>query len=337
MLELLKRLCDVSGVSGSEETLAKIIIGEIAPFCEVKTDALGNVIAYKKGKSAAKMKLMIDAHMDEVGLMVTYICEDGRLRFSNVGGIDTRVLLGRKVKIGETVGVIGVKPVHLIEKSEKLAVPKKDSLFIDIGARDKADAERVVKIGDTAVFGSEFFEFGEGKIASKAFDNRIGCMVLIEMIKKEQPYDLVFSFSVQEELGLRGARTAAYGTTPQAAIIVECTTAADIAGVAKDNQVCVLGDGAAVSFMDGGTVYDKAFYEMAFEVAKMLNVKCQPKAAVAGGNNSGAIHLSKTGVRTIAVSVPCRYLHAPFGVVAIEDIEATAKIVEGLAVRILDE
>ena len=121
---------------------------------------------------------------------------------------------------------------------------------------------------------------------------------------------------------------------PIEAIVVECTTAADIAGVSKDSQVCVLGEGAAVSFMDGGTVYDKAFYDEAFKVAEKLNVKCQPKAAVAGGNNSGAIHLSKTGVRTIAVSVPCRYLHAPFGVVAVDDIQATGKIVEGLAAEI---
>ena len=333
MLSLLQRLCEAPSVSGNEETVRDIIINEIRPFCDFSIDALGNIIAYKKGKTEASVRLMLDAHMDEVGLIITYISEDGRLKFSPVG-IDAKVLLGRRVKIGNIYGVISVKPVHLMDGDERKKMPKADSLCIDIGAESREDAVRYVKIGDAAVFDSGDSGFGDGKVIAKALDNRVGCAILIEMIKQEQPYDLIFTFTVQEEIGLRGAKTAAFFVVPDASIVVETTTAADIAGVSSDKQVCVLGNGPAISFMDNRTVYDKELYEMAFRTAEETGGKCQPKSAVAGGNNAGAIHVSNSGVRTLAVSVPCRYLHTASGVVAVEDIDATLHLLGALSARI---
>ena len=169
--------------------------------------------------------------------------------------------------------------------------------------------------GDIVYFSSEYTEFGNGMIKSKAVDDRFGCALLIELIKSDLEYDAYFTFTVQEEIGLRGARAAAFSVNPDVAIAVEATTAADIEGVSGNKRVCSLGKGAVVSYMDRGTMYDKELYNYAFEIAEKKNISCQTKTLIAGGNNSGAIHIAGNGVRTIAVSAPCRYLHSPSCVV----------------------
>ena len=337
-LKLLEKLCIARGISGNEDEVRDIILGEIKSYADsIEISPLGNIIAFKKGKNRPKTKLMLNAHMDEVGLIVTHITEDGLLKFTEVGGIDRRVLCGKPVTVGSKIeGVIGAKPIHLLKDEEKEnSVPVKD-LYIDIGAVDKEEASKYVMPGDPVTFDS-IFDTSYGMIKSRALDDRAGCAVLINMIKSDLKYDMTFVFAVQEEIGLRGSKPAALAVEPQAAIVVESTTAADVANVKKENQVCKLGSGAAISFMDRRTVYDKKYYSMAFEAAKQINVKCQPKLAVAGGNDAGAIHISRSGVRTIAVSLPCRYLHSAVGMISQEDFASVNKLVSKLAEMISGE
>ncbi len=324
MLELLKNLCQADGTSGNEGSIRDFIISKIDGFCDWRIDNLGNIIAFKKGKKETDKKLMIDAHMDEVGLIITGVTADGFLKFKTVGGIETPSLMFRKVRLnGNIYGVISGKPVHLLSADERKKTPKPDTLYIDIGVSSKEEALKLISLGDRAVICGEFEESGD-KIISKAIDDRVGCAVLIDLIRSDSEYDFYASFSVQEEIGLRGAKTAAYSIDPQYAIVLEATTAADIAGVAEENNVCTLGDGVAVSFMDGATVYDRGLYNAALN----SGVKCQPKRAVAGGNNSGAVHLSREGVRTIALSVPCRYIHSESSVACKNDISALRTLAE---------
>lgn len=330
-LKLLQTLCSLNGISGNEDSVRDFIVQEITPFVtDLQIDPLGNVIAFKKGASRAKTDLMLSAHMDEVGLIVTHITDDGKLKFTTVGGIDKRILIGKKVLVGEIPGVIGAKPIHLLKGDEKGTAVPLDDLSIDIGAASKEEAETVVALGD-AVYFETISDFSGETVKAKAIDDRAGCAILIDLIKQDLAYDMTFVFCVQEEIGLRGAKVAAYSVDPQAAIVVESTTAADIPGVEAEKQVCRVGEGPVVSFMDRATIYDKDYYKLAFALAKAENIPCQTKHAVAGGNDAGAIHASKGGVRTIAVSLPCRYLHAPVGLIAQSDFHHAETLILSLA------
>ena len=316
MLDLLKKLCLLDGTSGSEDNVRDFIIDEIKDYCEYKIDNLGNIICFKKGKKRPSKKLMLDAHMDEVGLIITSVTSDGFLKFDTVGGIDASVLCFKKVKIGEVFGIISGKPTHLLSKDERKKAPKTDSLYIDIGVSSKDEALSLVSLGDTAIIQSDFTLMGEN-VKAKAIDDRIGCAVLIKLLKEKAEYDFWAVFSTQEEIGTRGARVATFAVNPDFALALEATTAADIAGVSDDKSVCNLGNGPAVSFMDRATMYDRELYNAALQ----SGIAVQPKRAVAGGNNSGAIHLSREGVRTLAISLPCRYIHSPSCVANIKDME----------------
>ena len=228
---------------------------------------------------------MLSAHMDEVGLIVTHITDEGLLKFTTVGGIDKRVLCGKQVWINGHYGVIGGKPIHLMKGDEREKAVPVEELSIDIGAGSKEEAEQAVSLGDVAGFVSTFDQEGN-KIRGRALDDRVGCTILIDLIKRSLPYDMTFVFCVQEEIGLRGARTAAYSVNPQAAIVVESTTAADIAGVEEGKEVCRLGDGPVVPFMDRSTIYDREYYQLAFALAEKEKIPCQTKRAVAGGNDA---------------------------------------------------
>ncbi len=332
--KVLEKLCSLYGISGNEEAVRDWILQEITPYVTtIEIDALGNLIAFKKGEQPAKTKLMLSAHMDEVGLIVTHITDEGLLKFTTVGGIDKRVLCGKQVWINGHYGVIGGKPIHLMKGDEREKAVPVEELSIDIGAGSKEEAEQAVSLGDVAGFVSTFDQEGN-KIRGRALDDRVGCTILIDLIKRSLPYDMTFVFCVQEEIGLRGARTAAYSVNPQAAIVVESTTAADIAGVEEGKEVCRLGDGPVVPFMDRSTIYDREYYQLAFALAEKENIPCQTKRAVAGGNDAGAIHVSRGGVRTISVSLPCRYLHAPMGMISKDDFHAAEKLVLSLATHI---
>ena len=333
MLDTLRTLCNLNGISGREDSVRDYIISQIKDYCEYSVDPLGNLIAFKKGKKEAKNIVMIDAHMDEVGMIVTGIDNDGFIKFAKVGGIDSKVIIGRSVRIGEKniPGVLGIKPIHLIKKSDEEKIPSDDEMYIDIGAKDKESAMKLVSLGDEIHFESEFIEFGDGFIKSKALDDRVGCAIMINLIRSDLEYDCRFSFSVQEEIGTRGAMASAFTVAPDYSVVVETTTAADISGVEGSDRVCICGEGGAVSFMDRSTVYNHDMYLKAMKIASDKGIKAQTKTRVAGGNNAGAIHKSRGGVSVVTISVPCRYLHSPCCVCKYSDIESSRNLIKALA------
>lgn len=331
--EHLEKLCLLCGASGNEKAVREYIMEQAKPYADSMTvDPLGSLIIEKKGAARSPKKLMISAHMDEVGLIVTYANEDGTLKIAPVGGIDASVVIGRPVVVGaENVsGVIGAKPVHLLSSDQRKALPKFSELYLDIGAESKEQAMKLAPMGTYVHFIPSYTEMGGGKVRSKALDDRIGCAVMLCLLSEELPFDVTFAFLVQEEVGLRGAQAAAYTVDPDVAIVLEATTAADITGADGDAKVCSLGDGPVVSFMDRSTIYDRELYNIAFEECGKLGIPCQTKTRIAGGNDSGAIHVSRGGVRTLAISAPCRYLHSPSCVADMRDIENCLRLTRAM-------
>ena len=331
---LLKRLCDAFGVSGAEGEIRDIIIPEIKEYCDDLTvDTMGNIIALKKGESSDK-KVMLSAHMDEVGFIISGITDKGYLEFKKVGGIDTRVIISKNVLVGKNKipGVIGMKAIHLQSKGEREEVPKVKSLFIDIGAKDKEDAEKHVELGDYVSFATKYADFGDGKIKAKAIDDRVGCYILTKLIKEPVKYDTYFCFTVQEEVGLRGAKIAAYRIKPDIALVIESTTCADVYNVPSQSEVTNLGKGVAISIMDRSTIVNRDYVSFLQKISDGINV--QYKKTTAGGNDAGAIHQTGTGVLTASLSVPCRYLHSPVGIASKDDILATEKLAKRFLERI---
>ena len=333
---MLKSLCLLNGTSGDEGAVAEFIINEIKDYCQYYVDNLGSVVAFKKGAKVPKNRVMLCAHTDEVGFIITDITDDGYLKFAAVGGIDSKVCLDRNITVNGINGVIGLKPVHQLSDTEKDEAPKFKDLFIDIGAKDKSEAMKYVKLGDFAYFSSQYYEFGNGFVKSKALDDRIGCALLIELIKQDLEYDTYFVFNVQEEIGLRGSGCTAYDIQPDISIILEATTAADLCSVTGGDRVCVLGEGPVVSFMDSRTVYDKKLYNLAFDLAEKNSIKIQTKTVIAGGNDAGAVQQAGKGSRVLAVSLPCRYIHSPSSVVKLSDIEETRRLLKVLLENIYD-
>lgn len=336
MIELLKNLCLIDGVSGNEDNVRDFIVNEIFDYCDCSTDNLGSIIAFKKGKKKPAKKLLIAAHMDEVGFIINGVTCDGFLKFTPVGGIDPRTVFGTTVKIGSTLGVIGGKAVHHLSATERDTAPGFDDMIIDIGAENKEEALKFVSLGDFVSFQSNFYFFGDDFIKSKAIDDRVGCAMMIELIKSDLEYDTYFSFNVQEEVGLRGSKATAFSIDADVAIVLEATTAADLSGVENEKRICVLGDGPVVSFMDGRTIYSKELYKLSFDLAKENNIPCQTKTAIAGGNDAGSIHVSGNGTKTIAVSLPCRYIHTPSCVIKKSDLDWTEKLLAQLLKKIYD-
>lgn len=335
---MLKDLCLLNGTSGDEVRVRDYIINEIKEYSTYEVDNLGSVIAYKKGKKKPNKTVCINAHMDEVGFIITGITSDGYLRFAPVGGIDTKVCLDRAVTVGENRinGVIADKAYHLLEDSEKDKAPSFDKLLIDIGAKSETEAQSVVSLGDFAYFESDYTELGNGYIKAKALDDRIGCMLMIELIKSELEYDTVFCFNVQEEVGLRGSKCTSFAVGADISIVLEATTAGDLDGVTGADRVCVLGNGGVVSFMDNRTIYDRELYKLAMNTALENNIPVQTKTAVAGGNDAGSIQTSGKGAKVMALSLPCRYIHSPSSVVKKSDIDNTRKLLKEILKKIYD-
>ena len=335
---MLKDLCLLNGTSGDEVRVRDYIINEIKEYSTYEVDNLGSVIAYKKGKKKPNKTVCINAHMDEVGFIITGITSDGYLRLAPVGGIDTKVCLDRAVTVDENRinGVIADKAYHLLEEGEKDKAPSFDKLLIDIGAKSETEAQSVVSLGDFAYFESDYTELGNGYIKAKALDDRIGCMLMIELIKSELEYDTVFCFNVQEEVGLRGSKCTSFAVGADISIVLEATTAGDLDGVTGADRVCVLGNGGVVSFMDNRTIYDRELYKLAMNTASENNIPVQTKTAVAGGNDAGSIQTSGKGAKVMALSLPCRYIHSPSSVVKKSDIDNTRKLLKEILKKIYD-
>ena len=336
MKDLLKLLCETDGTSGREAPVREKILSLIGDGHETTVDPLGNLIVNVRGKRRAKHKVMLCAHMDEVGVIATHITGAGLVKFTTVGGIRPESLLGKTVRFENgVIGAVGVKPVHLCGGDERSRLPEVKDMYLDIGADGKEAAEALVAPGDTAVFTSKWTEMGD-KLLSKAIDDRAGCAVMVDMINKGVEVDLTFVFNTMEEVGLRGSRASAFTVAPEYAIVLEGTTAADVIGVPPENRVCVLGKGAVVNFMDRATVYDKTLYRKAFDVAEANGIALQAKAAVAGGNDAGSIHVSRGGVKTLTLNVPTRYIHSPSSVCDVNDLLSLRALAEKTAEAFAD-
>ena len=331
----VETLCTLCGTSGREHAVRDYILQQISaagiPQTAVHTDGLGNVTVHKQGRQRANRKVLFTAHMDEVALMVTSVCPDGSLTFDEVGGVNPAAVIGRQVLVGRNLipGVIGAKPVHLISKDDRKKPAEMSKLFCDIGADSEEEAKALgIRPGDVIYFDTKPFTMGEDTLAAKAIDDRFGCAVMLTLLREELEYDTDFAFLVQEEVGLRGAAAAARAMQPDIAVILETTTAADLPDSQGADRVCELGGGAVISFMDGRTIYDKALYDLASSAADSLHIKWQTKTKIAGGNDAGAIQQS--GARVLAVSLPCRYLHAPVTAARKSDGEACEALARAL-------
>lgn len=319
MFDLVKMLTAKFGVSGNEEEIREFIKGKIEKYVdEIQTDTLGNLIAVKKGKGK---RIMVAAHMDEIGIMATYIDDKGFIRYSNVGWVSPYYLLGQRVRFkGGTVGAIFYE-----EKLEDFKNLKLSNTYIDIGAENKEEAGKKVEIGETAVIEGEAVKNGD-MIISKALDDRAGCAVLIKTIKDlpETDNEIYFVFTVQEELGLRGAKTAAYSIKPDLAIAVDVTLTGDTPECKPMGVRC--GDGPAIKIKDRSIICHQEVKRLLEESARKLKIPYQYEIIESGGSDAGAIHMAVGGIPTGAVSIPCRYTHSPVETVNINDMENAVKL-----------
>jgi putative aminopeptidase FrvX len=325
---LLKQLSEAFGVSGAEGEVRDALRQDLCNVGKAKTDALGNLYIQKTAK-CNKPKLMLCAHMDEVGLIIKHIENNGLLRFDTVGGIDDRILVSKNVIIGpnKIKGVIGAKAIHLQEPKERETPLKSKNLYIDIGAKDKEDAGKKVKIGNYAVFDTEFTS-ADNIIMGKAFDDRIGCYVIAEILKKIYDIPITGVFTVQEEIGLRGSAVAAYAVNPDFAIVVEGTFASDVPDTKEEAYCTTLGKGPAITFMDMTYVAQKDLINWVIQIAENHNIPYQYKRAAFGGTDGGRIYITREGIPTIIFSVPCRYIHSPAAIANAEDIMHTISLID---------
>lgn len=326
---LLKKLSELNGASGAEKPVRETIMELIRPYVDsMFVDKIGNLIAEKRGRLQGP-RILLAAHMDEIALMIIDITGDGFLKFKSVGGIDPRVILSKPVRINESItGVIGAKAIHLQKAGERRKTLGFDQMYIDIGAKSREEASQRVALGDYAYFTTSFSEFGDGLWKGKALDDRVGCAALIEILQKDYDFPIIAAFTVQEEVGLRGAQVAAYHTNPDFAIVVETTVAADTQDRTEDEWVTELGKGPALSVMDRSTLYNPKLIRAVKELASAEGIPLQLRRGGGGGNDAGRIHLSKSGVATIALSVPCRYLHAPVSVISDRDYRTLIALID---------
>ena len=347
----LEELSNAFGVSSVEDDVRKIIIDAVKPYVdELRADTMGNLFVTRRHRvpvSGKPLRVMVTAHMDEVGFLITKINGNGQLKFKPVGGFDPRVLLGKAVVVGteRLPGVIGLKPLHLLKRSEYNKVDNTDSMYIDIGAKD--DAVTSVKPGDFATFATKFGYLGgetnnsvtQGVVKGKALDNRVGCALLIELLQGDYPIDLIGVFTVQEEVGLRGARVAAYTANPDLAIVLECTAADDLPRTDEDAEQGIprMGEGPAITVMDGTVITNRPLVDLLIDTAEANNIPYQFKCPGIGGTDAGAIHVARQGVPSVVVSVPSRYIHSPAAIIDLTDFWNTEQLVRAALAQLPEE
>jgi tetrahedral aminopeptidase len=320
----LKTLTELYGPSGDEETVREEIIGLVGKQADaVYTDQLGNLFVLFRGNAP---KILVSAHMDEIGIIVTNIDENGFLRLAPIGGLAPYVLIGQRLKFKN--GLRGLVYHEKIKDLKELAWPK---LYLDIGQQSKAEAEKLVSIGDLACLDQPFISLSGGRYLAKAMDNRAGCAVLVETIKKFEkplPQEVCFVFSVQEELGLRGAKTAAFGYEPDYGLAVDVTLVGDTPKAS--NMAVSLGMGPAIKVKDSSVITHPLVRRLMVERAECLKIKYQLEVLERGGTDAGAIHLSRAGVPSGALSIPCRYVHTPCEMVDSADLKNAVSLLNGL-------
>ncbi len=332
--KLLEKLCNACAVSGDEGEVRKIILEEVKPYADtVKVDALGNVLVTKNGTAENKVKVMLDCHMDEVGFMLVADDGDGLYRFELVGGVDVRQLPGKQVLVGKDKipGVIGARPIHLTSAEERQKKIPLDALRIDIGPAGKA------KLGERAAFATPFKRVGPSLMA-KSIDNRLGCVILLDLLKNAPPnIDLCLSFSTQEEVGLRGAKVAAFHFNPDLAIAIDTTPANDLPvhdGSENTFYNTKLGGGPAIYTFDRGTLNDPRLIRFLAKTGDEEKIPYQFRQPGGGGTDGGAIHRSRTGIPTVSVSVPHRYTHTAISLARVDDWKHTLALILAALKRI---
>ena len=335
MKKLLEKLSNAPGISGFEEEIRKIIFNELDGVVdEIKIDEMGNLIAVKNGDPNGK-KIMLAAHMDEIGLMVRYIDSKGFVKFSKIGGINDQMLLNQDIYIqtsdGDVNGVIGSKPPHKIKKSERDKVVEYDKMFIDIGAANKEEALKMVQIGDPIIIKQNFQDLGNSLVKGKALDNRAGCAVLVEVLKRVNSSATIYGVgTVQEEVGLKGAKTSAFRINPDMAFALDVTIAGDHPGIKNEEAPSKLGEGPTIVLADqsgDGIITHPKIKELLITVAEKENIPFQLEVSEGGTTDGTAIHLTRQGIPTGVISPPSRYIHTPVSVVNMEDIENTVKLI----------
>lgn len=323
---LLEKLSNAAGPSGFEGEVREIIKEEIMNYVdEIKVDVMGNVIAHKIGSGK---KILIDAHMDEVGFIITGYNQDGTLRFESLGGINGKVILSKVVLIGENKipGVIGFKPIHLQSGDERKKNVKSSQCCIDIGLSSKKESNKIINLGEFAVFDMKYSEFGDGLVKGKAFDDRMGCAVAIEILKEKYNCDLYVSFNVQEEVGERGTYVSAFNMQPEIGIALEGTICADMPNIPKHLRATEIGKGPALSIMDKTSIFNDEILRDIIKVAEEKEIPYQLRRSIVGGNDAGAILMSGEGAKVATVSVPCRYIHSSVSVASVEDYKNTVRL-----------
>lgn len=314
-VSLLKEICEIAGAPGFEKRVRDLVINLVTPLSdEVKVDNLGNVIAIKKGnRNPDQKKVMVAAHMDEIGFIVTHIDDNGFLRFHTLGGFDPKTLTAQRVIVHgkeDLVGVMGSKPIHVMSQEERTKLPKTTDFFIDLGM-PKSEVEKVISIGDPVTRDRELIEMGDC-VNCKSIDNRVAVFILIETLKKlENPaYDVYATFTVQEEVGIRGANVAAHGINPDFGIALDTTIAFDVPGAQAHEKVTELGKGTAIKIMDASTICDYRMVEFMKQTANKQSITWQPEILTAGGTDTAGVQrMGKHGAIAGAISIPTRHLH----------------------------
>jgi endoglucanase len=335
---ILKELSEAYGISGNEDAVRSILLDAIRDYVdEIRIDALGNLLTVKYGADRGSMRVMVAAHMDEIGLMVVDHDDKGLLKVRAVGGIDARLLPGTLLAVGpdRVPGVIGVKPIHLVESADMKKVSKIEELAVDIGAKGKDEAREIAPLGTYAAFATRYRELGP-TVTGKAFDDRAGCAVLVELLRgdgrtTESPFafDLHGVFTVQEEVGLRGAQVAGFAVDPDCAFALEGTMADDTPKEKDVSPTTELGKGPAITVMDRSFIADRRLVRLLTGTAEELDIPYQIKQPGVGGTDAGAIHLAREGVPSATVSVPARYIHGPAALLSLEDFNNTVHLMRG--------
>jgi endoglucanase len=331
-LKLLKELSEAHGVPGSEDEVRRIMERELSKYCEVEVDNMGNLIARK---GSGSKKVMLAAHMDEIGLMVKHVDERGFLRFTTLGGFYDPTLLNQRVYVhtgkGRLQGVIGSKPPHLMKDEERKKVIEYRDMFIDVGAKDRKDAGRMgVNVGDYITFDRSFSVLRKDIVTGKAFDNRLGCYVMVEVAKKvEGDFTLYAVGTAQEEVGLKGARTSAYRINPDMAIVIDVTTTGDHPGVNEEESSVRLGKGPVITIVDAkgrGVITHPAVKDLLVKTAEENKIPYQLEVGEGGTTDATAIQLTREGIPSGVVSIPSRYIHTPVSVASEKDVENCIKL-----------
>jgi endoglucanase len=337
MKNLLEKLCNAPGISGHEEKIREIIIKEVESYVDtIETDTMGNLIVTKFGYNSKLPTVMLAAHMDEVGLSVRYIDVDGYIFFSTVGGLYDQTLLNQKMVIhtdkGKYYGVIGSKPPHVMKREDYDKVIKIDSMFLDVGAVSKTDAENMgIEIGNQITFDSQFTVLHDNIVSGKAFDNRAGCVMLIETLKRMKNVDVTVHavFTVQEEVGLKGAKTSAYKLNPNFAFATDVTIAGDHPGITIKEAPIKMGLGPVIIVSDGGgrgIIVPKIILNRIKNTSNEYSIPIQLEVSDGGTTDGTAIHLTRDGIPTGVISIPCRYIHTPHSLINIKDLENSVNL-----------